>query len=258
MSDVIDSRLESRIRRKESRAKRERLWNGFKKGQAVGEVLDRPTVMTLYGMIRAGVVRYVNGAVSAGKESVLFWGAGSGSSDVALKVYLVSTSNFKRRGQYMLGDPRFSSVRKGTRNIVYLWAQKEFRNLTQCRNAGIPVPMPLRVSNNVLAMEFMGDEGRPARRLAESKVDGRDYGEAVAMLEALYTKARLVHADYSEYNIFKMSGGLVLFDLGSAVDTRHPNSAGFLKRDITNITRFFSKRGVDVENSEEVFRRIVI
>ena len=33
------------------------------------------------------------------------------------------------------GDPRFRHVKKGTKNLVYLWAKKEYRNLTQCYEA---------------------------------------------------------------------------------------------------------------------------
>ena len=74
---------------------------------------------------------------------------------------------------------------------------------------------------------------------------------------AMYRKAKLVHGDYSEYNIFKTQNGLVVFDLGSAVDLRHPNTQEFLKRDINNITRFFKKRGVSVEDPDRLFEDIV-
>ena len=50
----------------------------------------------------------------------------------------------------------FHIIKKGTKNLVYLWAKKEFRNLSQCYEAGIPVPKPIHVTNNVLAMEFIG------------------------------------------------------------------------------------------------------
>ena len=66
----------------------------------------------------------------------------------------------------------------------------------------------------------------------------------------------LVHGDFSEYNIFKTTNGLIVFDLGSAVDLRHPNSTGFLKRDISNITKFFNKRGIQVEDPETLFEEI--
>jgi len=49
---------------------------------------------------------------------------------------------------------------------------------------------------------------------------------------------------------------LILFDLGSAVDLQHPNSQELLKRDINNISRFFVKRGLTVENPIDVLKKI--
>ncbi len=239
-----------------SKSKRGTLVDGFKKNKTVNEVLDKPTVMTLYKMLTGHVISCVNGAVSAGKESLLFWASGEDGSDMALKIYLVSTSNFKKRGPYILGDPRFSKLKKGTKNLVHLWAKKEFRNLIQCRDCGILVPEPLFQSNNILAMSFVGESGRPAPLLLESEVDEDDYSQAISILERLYRDARLVHGDFSEFNIFKTEKGLILFDMGSAVDLRHPNSLEFLKRDISNITRFFSKRGVSIEDPTKTFEVI--
>ena len=257
MTDIISKKLESKIDNKLiSKSKRRELPDGFKKGKVVNEVLDKPTVMTLYGMIKDHIIAYVNGAVSAGKESVLFWGVDENNVSVALKIYLVSTSNFKKREPYILGDPRFSHLKKGTKNLVYLWAKKEFRNLTQCYNAGIPVPNPRSVINNVLAMDFVGTNGSPSKQLLTSEVDENDYGQAISILKDMYHKAKLVHGDFSEYNIFKTIDGLIVFDLGSAVDLRHPNSLGFLKRDISNITKFFNKRGIQVEDPEKLFKEI--
>jgi len=176
---------------------------------------------------------------------------------VALKIYLVSTSNFKKREPYLTDDPRFRHVKKGTKNLVYLWAKKEYRNLSQCYDAGIPVPRPLYITKNVLAMDFVGTNGSPSRSLLTSEIEQNDYNQAISLLKDLYHKAKLVHGDFSEYNIFKTDTGLVVFDLGSAVDLRHPNSNEFLKRDINNITRFFKKRGMIVKDPVEVFEDIV-
>ncbi len=258
MTDILSKKLESKIDKKLiSKSKRKHLEDGFKKGKVVNEVLDKPTVMTLYKMITDHIIAYVNGSVSAGKESVLFWGVDENDVSVALKIYLVSTSNFKKREPYILGDPRFSHLKKGTKNLVYLWAKKEFRNLSQCYNAGIPVPRPLHVTNNVLAMDFVGENGAPAKLLLNSEVDENDYQQTISILKDLYHKANLVHGDFSEYNIFKTDNGLVLFDLGSGVDLRHPNVQEFLKRDINNITKFFNKRGVPVENPDAIFEEII-
>ena len=258
MTDTISKKLESKLDN-ELRSKRKRflLEDGFKKGKVVNEVLDKPTVMTLYKMINDHVIAYVNGSVSAGKESVLFWGVDENDTNIALKIYLVSTANFKKREPYILGDPRFSHLKKGTKNLVYLWARKEYRNLTQCYEAGILVPRPLYVTNNVLAMEFIGDGGAPAKSLLTSEVDESDYAQAISILDDLYKKAKLVHGDFSEYNIFKTKNDLIVFDLGSGVDLRHPNAQEFLKRDINNIGKFFNKRGIPVEDSGKIFEAIV-
>jgi RIO kinase 1 len=76
------------------------------------------------------------------------------------------------------------------------------------------------------------------------------------LIRKLYKEAKLVHGDFSEYNIFKTEKGLVLFDLGSAVDLKHPNANEFLKRDINNISKFFVKRGLTVEHPSDVLLKV--
>ena len=187
---------------------------------------------------------------------MVFWAVSPDNNDIALKVYLVTTSSFKKRATYILGDPRFSRIKKGTRNLVYLWAKKEHQNLTRCVRNNIPVVKPITVKNNVLALEFVGKDGIPTKTLVESEVNGDDYKSAIRLIKQLYKKARLVHGDFSEYNIFKTENGLVLFDLGSAVDLEHPKAHEFLKRDIDNISNFFVRRGLTVKNPIDIINEV--
>ena len=114
LTNDISRKLESKLDEKIfSKSRKRTLPDGFKKGKVINEVLDKPTVMTLYKMITDHIIAYVNGPVSAGKESVLFWAVDEKNSDVALKIYLVTTSSFKKREQYILGDPRFSKIERG-------------------------------------------------------------------------------------------------------------------------------------------------
>ena len=237
--------------------KRKKPQDGFKNNKVVNQVLDRTTMFTMYEMINSKVIAYVNGIVKAGKESALFWAVDPQGKDVALKVYLTSTSSFKKRAPYILGDPRFSHLKKGTRNMVYLWAQKEFKNLKQCIRHGLPVAKPLHISKNVLALEFVGKDGIPEKTLHETEVDENDYSQIIQFIGDLYKKAKLVHGDLSEYNVFKTEGGLVVFDFGSAVDTMHPNAQNFLERDIKNMSYFFAKRGLVVENPADVLAKTI-
>lgn len=255
--DDLDKKLESKIERQLiSKSHRGKFFDGFDRNKAINQVLDRWTMMTLYDMINDHIISYVNGVVSAGKESLVFWAVGPKNENIALKLYLVSTSNFKKRLPYIEGDPRFARIKKGTKNLVYLWAKKEFRNLRQTYDAGIPTVKPIYVKNNVLAMEFVGENGVPGSRLLESEVNEADYDSCIDILKRLYKEAKLVHGDFSEYNIFKTPKGLIVFDMGSAVDLIHPNSLEFLKRDISNINRFFSKRGIEVEDQDNLLELI--
>jgi RIO kinase 1 len=258
LDNDLDKKLESWINSKLiSKSKRGKFVDGFKKNKVINEVLDKSTMMIMYNMINSHIISYVNGIVKAGKESVLFWAVDENQNDIALKVYLVTTTSFKKRAPYILGDPRFSKIKHGTRNLVNLWARKEFSNLKRCSQCGISAVKPIYVSKNVLAMEFVGKNGIPANTLLESQVNKNDYDEAILILSNLFKDANLVHGDFSEYNIFKTEKGLMVFDLGSAVDIQHPNSMEFLKRDINNITKFFAKRGLTVQNPLDVYDKVV-
>ena len=258
LSDELGKKLEKRIDRdilaKERRGRSEK--GVFDKSKVMDDVLDKSTMMTLSKLINSGIISYVNGIVGSGKESKMYWAVDADGNDVALKIYLVTASTFKKRLPYLVDDPRFSRIKKGTRNMVELWAQKEFRNLTQCVKSGIPVIKPTHVLKNVLILEFVGKKGTPAKTLVETEIDENDYKDAISIISQLYKKAKLVHADFSEYNIFKTENGLILFDLGSAVDIRHKNAKEFLERDIKNISRFFVRRGLTVENPSDIFARI--
>lgn len=257
LSDYTERKFELKIDRElDSKSKKNKLFDGFKGNKVVNEVLDKSTILALYHLIKTNTISYVNGAVKAGKESVLFWAVDGQKNDIALKIYLISTSNFKKRMPYIAGDPRFSRIKKGTKNLVNLWAKKEFRNLQQCYDCGIPVVKPLFLRKNILGLKFIGHGGVPEKTLLESEVDKTDYKSAINLISLLYKKAKLVHGDFSEFNIFKTANGLVIFDLGSAVDLNHPQAIEFLKRDINNISKFFVKRGLTVKNPADIMEEI--
>ncbi len=247
----INIRLTEKDREKKSQK------NGFDKNKVLNEVFDKSTTMLLSEMINDRIIAYVNGAVGSGKESKTFWAVDPFEKDLAIKIYLVTTSNFKKRTPYLIGDPRFSRIKKGTRSMVEIWAQKEFSNLKQCFDSGIQCPEPITQKKNVLVMKFIGENGVPAPTLVESEVDYQDYEQVMKIISDLYTRAKIIHSDLSEYNIFKTKKGLIVFDFGSAVDIRHPNAKDFLERDIKNMTKFFAKRGLTVQNPIDVIGRLI-
>ena len=223
------------------------------------DVFNTPTIMVLNSLINNNVLKYIKGALASGKESKVYLALGMNNEFRAVKIYLTVSAEFKKRLQYIAGDPRFSDIKKGSRNLISIWAKKEFKNLHTAYKSGVSVPFPHYVRRNVLVMEFIGDEdGNPCSNLLNSdSITSEDYEEVIEQTSKLYQKAQLVHADLSEYNIFKcVNGRIILFDFGSSVNTKHPNSKQFLIRDIVNVNRFFEKRGIEVLNMELAIEKI--
>ena len=86
----LDSNASSKIKTKLAKSSKSKLFDGFEGNKTVNEALDKSAVMTIYGMIKSGIISYVNGIVSAGKESVVFWAVGdallSNSYDVGISL----------------------------------------------------------------------------------------------------------------------------------------------------------------------------
>ena len=258
LSKAKRKRLEHRLRIVEKRDRM--LRKDLSSERAVlEEVFDRSTLMTIYDFLNKGTIDEIYGVVKAGKEARIYWGRDSKGKELAIKIYLTVSAEF-RKGMlpYIEGDPRFAHIRRDTRSLVYAWAQKEFKNLRRAHEAGIRVPKPIAVKDNVLIMEFIGENGVSAPLLREASLRNprKVYRQLLAYVEKLYHKAELVHADLSEYNIMFWGGVPVLFDVSQAVLLKHPMASRFLRRDLENLHRYFKKLGVDVSSIEETYRRI--
>jgi RIO kinase 1 len=178
---------------------------------------------------------------------------------MAIKIFLTISSEFKRGMiPYIEGDPRFKRIKRDTRSLVYAWAQKEFKNLSQAVEAGVRVPKPIDVSHNVLIMEFIGNDGESAPVLRETEIRNpqRVYCQILNAMRKLYTKARLVHGDLSEYNIMLWKNRPVLFDVSQAVLLEHPMADQLLRRDLENVNRYFKRLGIEVLSAEEAYKKV--
>lgn len=252
MSAGLDAFLHKLERRKVERLEKD---SEFYKVMA--GVFDSSTLLTLYHMIHRGVFDALYGAVKAGKESCVFRALDKRGDYLAVKVYRIAASDFKRMYRYLASDPRFRSVGKDRRRIIHLWATREFKNLQRAEEAGVPAPRPVDVENNVLAMEFVGEGGIPYPRMKEQPPSDPERALR-ALLDAvrdLYKKGGLVHSDLSEYNVL-VGPEPVLIDFSMATDIRNPMADELLLRDLTNLTNYFRKLGVRVREPAELLEEI--
>jgi len=209
------------------------------------EVFDRATLIAIEELIARKDLDDLNGIVSAGKEARVYYGVDRAGGPVAVKIYLVSSSDFRKRLGYIAGDRRFGRLPSGSRDTIYLWTRKEFKNLQLASGAGVRVPSPIAFHKNVIIMEYIGVPPTPAPTFAETEVSEEDYDWTFKTIIALKSKAKLIHADLSEFNVFKAGDENVLFDMGSAVLVSHPQAEEYLRRDVANMVRFFRKRGIE-------------
>ncbi|GAA5822944.1 hypothetical protein JCM3770_002182 [Rhodotorula araucariae] len=219
------------------------------------QVLDPRTRLILFKMLGRGLIERIDGCVSTGKEANVYHAVSPEGKHIALKIYKTSILVFKDRDRYVTGEFRFKGgyARSNPRKMVRLWAEKELRNLRRMRSAGLRVPEAIEVRENVLVMDFLGQDGeeewQASPRLKDAQIPPEQnralYVEILVILRAIFFRCRLVHADFSEYNILYHQGHLWVIDVSQSIEHEHPAAFDFLRTDLKNADDFFAKRGVD-------------
>lgn len=219
------------------------------------DVFDEVTLLALYKLVHKKWLSVIGGSISTGKEANVFYGERDGSG-IAIKIYRIQTANFTTMSSYIIGDRRFSHVKKAKKELIFAWTRKEFSNLVRARDAGIAVPEPLVWDRNILIMSFIGEGEIPYPQLRNVKLEdpAETYAQITGIIDILYKKAELVHADLSEFNIL-YGDKPYLIDMGQSVTRDHPRALPFLMRDIRNVNRYFKNR-CDVRTDIELFNAV--
>lgn len=223
------------------------------------EIFDKATLQVLYKLANQGHLDVLNGAISTGKEANVLKGIKDDGSIVAVKIYRIATSDFKKMQYYIAGDPRFNVRSSNKRQLINNWVNKEFRNLTRLKDAGVYVPEAITSLSNVLIIEFIGDEdGNPAPTVKNlPPQDPNDfYEKLVDQMDKFINKANLIHGDLSTYNILNYDEEPVIIDVSQSVVRDHIIANELLERDIKNISFEFSKMGVDT-SIEDLTNRLI-
>jgi len=216
--------------------------------QIFDDVFDNATIMAVHDLSRKKYFRTVEHIIATGKEGNVFK-CKAGKNFFALKIYKIETSEFKHMTDYLKGDERFKNVRKDKLEIIKAWTKKEFRNLNDLNKVGVRVPLPIASNRNCLVMEYIGDEEGNPSPTAKKKPFENPEKQYKLMCEymAVMVKAKLVHADLSEYNILNKDEEMIIIDVGQTVSTLHPKAQEFFERDVRNLSKWFRKQGIDTD-----------
>ena len=111
------------------------------------------------------------------------------------------------------------------------------------------VPYPVEFTGDGTLMQFVGDDGVAAPRLVTARLTavrarGRPRADPATTWSAL-TRAGLVHADLSPYNLLWWRERAWCIDFPQAVDlVVNPNGFDLLHRDVVTLCSWFARRGV--------------
>jgi RIO kinase 1 len=245
------------------------------------QCLDPRTRLMLFKMLSNGLLDRIDGCLSTGKEANVYYAkAGKKATaltttslsqkkqeprvekieEFAIKIYKTSILVFKDRDKYVAGEHRWRKgyCKSNPRKMVKVWAEKEMRNYRRIYAAGIPCPAPIFLKSHVLLMEFLGENGWPSPRLKDSVLSEKHMREAyvqtILILRHMYQRCKLVHGDFSEYNLLWHKNQVYVIDVSQSVETDHPSALDFLRKDVSNVNEYFSKVGkLNVMTTRQLF-----
>ncbi|MEA2071938.1 MAG: RIO1 family regulatory kinase/ATPase [Asgard group archaeon] len=131
-------------------------------------------------------------------------------------------------------------------------AAREYYHLTRAYKAGVRVPTPARQINNVILMRFIGSGWEPAPQLRKATLEDplAVLDELIEQVKIMYTDAKLIHGDLSEYNILIHNQQPVLIDFPQAIDmslyhmqftSNKKQSMKILQKDLHTLLNYFEK-----------------
>jgi RIO kinase 1 len=160
----------------------------------------------------------------------------------------------RRTGESRLDKAMAQGHKAGMAFRARLWVASEFEALCRLWSAGVPVPYPVQKLGNELLLELIGAAEQAAPRLVHAHLSRPDLGRAWAQLvDAVHAMVHcgVVHGDLSPYNLLWDQGQIVIIDFPQSVDPiAHPEGISLLERDVTNVTDWFSRRGVECDPSD--------
>ncbi len=207
-------------------------------------------------LVEEGIIDAVHARLMSGKEATVYVVEREGHLGAA-KVYKARDERtFKKTASYVEGrnQTRNSRDRRAMQKksaygrglIEDNWQDMEFHALRAAFDAGVRVPEPYFLYENVLFMELLVDgAGTPASRLADFTFTAEEatalHQEVFLQVKALLGTGR-IHGDLSAYNVLMAAGGPTIIDLPQVVEVAGNNNARqILRRDLRNLTEHLAR-----------------
>ncbi len=221
----------------------------------------------LQSLYENGLINELLAEIKSGKEATVYLARGDHGL-LAVKMYrdaeLRSFGNDQlyREGRAIV-DKRLrraitGNTRKGRSARQGMWVAEEYSKLCKLHAAGLACPRPLAIAGRTIAMEFIGEDGDPAPRLADVSLSPPEAEQAFAQcmeLVACMLACDCVHSDLSAFNILWHKQRAIVIDFPQMADFHlHPRAWYLLWRDVENLCASFARLGLirEAENVMEL------
>jgi len=271
----LSNKIYNDLRRSALRDQKRTRRQSEKSQKATAErAMDESTRVTLQKAINNGMVESFGGIVATGKEAVVIHATGGTPpeeiqmpipGELAVKVFKTTLNEFKNRQDYIANDYRFKDRFKkmNPRKIIRMWCEKELFNLKLLLKHGIPCPEPVTIKKHILFMRFIGDNGIPAPRLKDAQITKEKQkvevlDQVLEIMGKMWAKAKIVHGDFSEFNLLYHQKRVWVIDVSQAVPREHPMALTLLLRDCQAVHRFFAEtwKLEGIPQKEAIFNRV--
>lgn len=215
-------------------------------------VFDEHTLLTLENLKRRKYFDELGQAIKTGKEGDVYF-AYKNDSTFAVKIFRITSANFKKISQYIIRDFRFRTIQGNMRKVIMAWSQKEFRNLQILYRSQVNVPYAYKQLQNVIVIDYIDGE-----MLKDSVIDNPQeiFDQVKEQLHLMLHQAKLIHGDLSEYNMMLDKNDIVyIIDVGQAMGFKSKQDfrefEDLFIRDIENVCRFFNKKfSLDIDSKQ--------
>ncbi len=193
--------------------------------------------LAINALVKAGVIESFGQTLGVGKEADVYDALGVGGKRIAIKFHRLGRISFRQTRRTR------SYTREHSTWLFqsHVAAEKEFQAMKLAYENGVSVPEPISQNRHVIAMGMI--EGAQLSKYKDVGDPKKVLKEILRNVKKAYTKAHIIHADLSEYNIIlNPSGHVLIIDWPQAVKTDHPNAAELLERDVKNLLTYFSRK----------------
>ncbi|MCG3252859.1 MAG: hypothetical protein KAX09_03355 [Candidatus Heimdallarchaeota archaeon] len=215
-----------------------------------------------YQQLRSELINYTAitdlvAEINSGKEASIY-SAHLNGAPLIVKMFRLQLTSHNKAKRRRVGNPL-------TRASSY--AETEYFFMNKAYRVGLNVPTPAMKINNIILMQFIGTDWVPAPQLRKVLLKEPElmFDEIVEQLKIMYQKAKLIHGDFSEYNILIHENKPIIIDFPQAIDmslvgNRSENKINgnlqILQKDIQTIINYFEKQYYLQANFKEIYRYV--